>query len=157
MKKQFETPAVIKKTTRKFTKGNKKLGKYKTPRKTNIKMFEEFCEDEAKVEENIGYDFARDTRNKDKKDKDEKCPDCGKVKCTCPDGKCTCPDGKCTCPVNEKDDVKVKQDPEHSKKGKSDLVDKIMAWEGGDMTEKEEVEFFQELVRLIDAGLVHKK
>jgi len=42
MKKQFETPSVIKKTTRKFAKGNKKLGKYKTPRKTNIQMFEEF-------------------------------------------------------------------------------------------------------------------
>lgn len=30
-----------------------------------------------------------------------------------------------------------------------DTVDKIMAWEAGDMTAKEEVEFFQEL---IDSG-----
>ncbi len=53
-------------------------------------------------------------------------------------------------------------------------LDKIMAWEGGEMNEEEEVEFFQDLIdtgmawtlqdcygrkaaALIEAGLCHKK
>ncbi len=55
-----------------------------------------------------------------------------------------------------------------------DMVDKIMAWEGGEMNEEEEVEFFQILIdtgvawtlqgcygrnaaALIEAGLCHAK
>lgn len=61
-----------------------------------------------------------------------------------------------------------------SEKGKSDIVGKIMDWESGEMTDEQEVEFFQELIDngmawslqgvygrtaqgLIDAGLCHKK
>lgn len=72
------------------------------------------------------------------------------------------------------EEAKIKKDAKHSKTGKSDIVDKIMAWEGGDMDDKAEIEFFQELIdngmawtlqgvygrtaqALIDRGDCHKK
>lgn len=57
---------------------------------------------------------------------------------------------------------------------KGDVVDKIMAWEGGEMDDEQTIEFFQELIdngmawqlqgmygrmamRLIEAGYCHRK
>jgi hypothetical protein len=71
MKQQFETPAVVKKTTRKYPTGKRKLGKANLANPKRIKMFEDFCDE--MIEEK-------------KKVEGEMCPGCDQPKdaCTCP-------------------------------------------------------------------------